>query len=126
MKKYGDFSCDQREFIMGYMPFWDSRMMAYNMLLSYDKGNYLPPAMVGWFNLVGHRSGDFNTDGAINLLDIAFLIRYLYKDGPAPVPEVLAADIDASGDVNLLDAIYLACYLFKDGPPPEDPSGSAE
>ena len=108
----------QSQFIQYYMPQWDVEMLQYNLLMSYDKGNNAPPAMSGWFNLIGHRSGDVNIDGSINLLDIAYLVRYLYKDGLEPAPEAMAADIDGSRTVNLLDVVYLVSYLFKNGPPP--------
>jgi len=62
--------------------------------------------------------GDADGGGSVNLLDITFLINYLYKGGPAPDP-VEAADADGSGGVNLLDCTYLINYLYKDGPPPE-------
>ncbi|MEW5922463.1 MAG: dockerin type I domain-containing protein [Candidatus Zixiibacteriota bacterium] len=108
----------QTQFIQYYMPLWDVDMLQYNLYMSYDKGNIEPPAMSGWFNLIGHRSGDVNIDGSINLLDITYLVRYLYKDGPEPVPKALAAEIDGSGNVNILDVAYLVNYLFKNGPPP--------
>jgi len=61
--------------------------------------------------------GDADGSGAINLLDITFLITYLYKSGPAPSPPE-AGDADNSGALNLLDVTYLINYLYKDGPEP--------
>lgn len=60
--------------------------------------------------------GDANGDMAINLLDVTFLIRYLYKGGPAPDP--YAGDVNSDGSINLLDIMYLINYLYKGGPPP--------
>ena len=62
--------------------------------------------------------GDADGNDAVNLLDITFLINYLYKSGPAPDP-IEAADADGSGSVNLLDVTYLINYLYKSGPAPE-------
>jgi len=62
--------------------------------------------------------GDADGSGAVNLLDITFLISYLYKGGPVPDP-VEAADADGSGGINLLDCTYLINYLYKGGPPPQ-------
>lgn len=61
--------------------------------------------------------GDADMSGAINLLDVTFIINYLYKDGPAPVL-MQGADADSDGIVNLLDATFLINYLYKDGPAP--------
>jgi hypothetical protein len=48
---------------------------------------------------------------------VSYLINYLYKSGPAPVP-VESGDADGSGTINLLDATYLINYLYKNGPAP--------
>jgi len=53
----------------------------------------------------------------LNLLDITFLISYLYKDGPAPEP-VTAGDANCDTTVNILDITYLISYLYKGGPAP--------
>jgi hypothetical protein len=61
--------------------------------------------------------GDANGDGIINLGDVVYLITYLYKDGPAPIP-LLAGDVNCDGLVALGDVVYLITYLYKGGPPP--------
>jgi len=61
--------------------------------------------------------GDADGSGSVNLLDITFLINYLYKSGPAPDP-VESGDADGSDAINLLDITYLINYLYKDGPDP--------
>jgi len=65
-------------------------------------------------------AGDANGDGTINILDITFLIAYLYKGGPPPVP-VEAADADCNGMINILDITTLINYLYKGGPQPDCP-----
>jgi len=59
--------------------------------------------------------GDANNDGSVNLLDITFLINYLYKNGPAP-PVTNNADVNADGSINLLDITALINFLYKSGP----------
>ena len=61
--------------------------------------------------------GDADANGSINLLDITRLINYVYKDGPAPIPEE-AGDVNGSETLNLLDITYLISYLYKEGPEP--------
>jgi len=60
--------------------------------------------------------GDANNDQIINLLDIVYLIDYLYKGGPAPV--FYCGDVNVDGVINLLDIAYLIAYLYQGGPPP--------
>jgi hypothetical protein len=58
--------------------------------------------------------GDVNCSGGINLLDVTYLLNYLYKGGPAPC---LAAqsDINCDCDDNLLDITCLIDYLYFAG-----------
>ncbi|MEW5922426.1 MAG: thrombospondin type 3 repeat-containing protein [Candidatus Zixiibacteriota bacterium] len=61
--------------------------------------------------------GDINGDSNINILDVTFLITYLYKGGAAPVPPE-AGDINGDENTNILDVTYLISYLYKGGPAP--------
>jgi hypothetical protein len=61
--------------------------------------------------------GDANSDLGINILDVTYIVNYLYKNGPAPDPEI-SADADGSGGINILDVTHLVNYLYKNGPDP--------
>ena len=61
--------------------------------------------------------GDANGDGIINSADVVYLINYLFKNGPAPVP-FWAGNCNCDGVVNSADVVYLINYLFKGGPAP--------
>jgi hypothetical protein len=63
--------------------------------------------------------GDANGNTVINILDITYLINYVYKGGPAPTPYALCSG-DPTGNctINILDITYLISYLYKGGPPP--------
>jgi ankyrin repeat protein len=63
-----------------------------------------------------HR-GDCNKSGLVELGDVVYLITYLYKSGPAPVP-LLEGDVNCDGVVELGDVVYLITYLYKAGPAP--------
>ncbi|MEW5925358.1 MAG: S8 family serine peptidase [Candidatus Zixiibacteriota bacterium] len=63
--------------------------------------------------------GDANNDGQVNMLDVNYIIAYLYQQGPAPVPDVIIADAKCDRAVNILDAIYIINYLYKGGPAPQ-------
>jgi len=110
-----------QDFVFSYFPCWDNAILEYTIELSCYKDAMCPPSLTGWINMRGHVSGDFNDDGAVNLLDVTYLVKYLYIGGPEPIPEATAADIDANGSVDIRDVVYLIRYLFKGGPPPVDP-----
>ncbi|MFH2036892.1 MAG: PQQ-binding-like beta-propeller repeat protein [Candidatus Zixiibacteriota bacterium] len=61
--------------------------------------------------------GDANGNDVVNILDITYLIGYLYKAGPAPV-QLKSADVNSSGNINILDITYLISYLYKSGSAP--------
>ncbi len=61
--------------------------------------------------------GDANANGSVNILDVTFLIAYLYKNEQAPNP-IQAGDANGNGVVNILDATYLLSKLYKSGPAP--------
>ncbi len=65
----------------------------------------------------GFLRGDVNGSGTIELGDVVYLITYLYKNGPTPIP-LLAGDVNCNDTVELGDVVYLISYLYKGGPPP--------
>ncbi len=79
------------------------------------------PATYDWTNELAdacdYICGDANGDGSMDILDIAFLISYLYRSGTVPEP-INAADVDGSGNVDILDITYLISYLYRGGPAP--------
>ncbi|GEM_PF-1511022 len=56
--------------------------------------------------------GDVNYDGKINMLDVTYLIKFIYKGGPAPIPEAIVGDCDCNTKFNIQDLIALIDYLF--------------
>lgn len=64
--------------------------------------------------------GDLDSSGGINLLDITYLINYLYKGGPPP-PDLALADVNHNCLINILDVTHLIYYLYKDGAAPDCP-----
>ncbi|UCD95388.1 MAG: hypothetical protein JSU69_04895 [Candidatus Zixiibacteriota bacterium] len=61
--------------------------------------------------------GDADDNSAINILDVTFIINYLYKNGPTPAC-VDQADADGNNSVNILDVTHIINYLYKNGPDP--------
>jgi len=74
------------------------------------------------FSSFAGNCGDVDNSGTINILDVTYLINYLYKSGPDPdcgtsYPGI-CGDVDNSGTINILDVTYLINYLYKGGPEP--------
>ncbi len=84
--------------------------------------NYYGPTAS--FTIVPFVCGDvFHDDkGAINILDIVYIINNKYKDGPAIEP-IECGDVNSDYIINILDVVYLINFVYKDGPAPECPSG---
>jgi len=64
--------------------------------------------------------GDVDGKAGITLLDIVFLIDYVYKGGPAPEP-FESGNVNNLGDINILDIVFMINYKYKDGPDPNCP-----
>ena len=69
---------------------------------------------VGLILLDGFLSGDANLDGKVNVLDLTFLVDYIFRGGSEPiVPET--ADMDRSCDPlpNINDLTWIVGYIFR-------------
>jgi hypothetical protein len=62
--------------------------------------------------------GDVNVDGIVNASDLIYMVNYIFKSGPDPLPERSAGDVNCSGGLGATDIIYLVNYIFKSGAPP--------
>jgi parallel beta-helix repeat protein len=61
--------------------------------------------------------GDVNTDRVINVIDVVYLINYIFINGPPPSLLILG-DTNRDGQIDVEDVITLINYLFLSGPPP--------
>jgi hypothetical protein len=66
--------------------------------------------------------GDVNADCRIDVLDVVFLLNYVFVGGPAPNPLCVGDVTRNGGNPDSDDALYLISYLFLYGAPPEMPS----
>jgi len=64
-----------------------------------------------------HLCGDIDNSGGINILDGTYIINYLYRHGPAPIPPE-TGDVNNDAAANILDVTYLINYLYKGGAAP--------
>ena len=73
--------------------------------------------LVTYSLIVSYLRGDLDNNSKFTMNDIAYLISYLFRDGPSPdVAET--ADVDADGSVNIGDVSYLIYYVYYYGPQP--------
>ncbi|PKK83162.1 MAG: hypothetical protein CVT49_10155 [candidate division Zixibacteria bacterium HGW-Zixibacteria-1] len=75
-----------------------------------------------WFknvalNIVDALNGDADCSGSYNILDISFLIGYLYKEGEEPQSSQ-GCDCNCSSNCDILDVTFLINYLYKGGAAP--------
>ncbi|MCK4386302.1 MAG: hypothetical protein KAW52_08575, partial [candidate division Zixibacteria bacterium] len=66
--------------------------------------------------------GDANADSTVDVVDVVYLINYLFNETSAPDP-LGAGDANCDGtthepNVDVVDVVYLINYLFTEGPPP--------
>ena len=62
--------------------------------------------------------GDLNESGDVTIVDVVFLINYLFRNGPEPsYPPCADPNIDCS--VTIADAVYLVNYVFRNGSEPQ-------
>ncbi|MBN2226700.1 MAG: PKD domain-containing protein [candidate division Zixibacteria bacterium] len=80
--------------------------------------DYTPRLSTGTVSLP-YTCGDANNDDAVNLLDVLYIIDYLYGTPPGPAPDPReSGDANADGVINLLDILYEISYLYDTPPGP--------
>ncbi len=112
------FACDFdiTEFFQTYTLFWDTIRVGYSITGEYNDST--PLEYGGTITVIGHASGDINSDGNINVGDVVFLINYIFRSGQAP-EDMRMAEINCDGSVNVGDAVYMITFIFNGGPPPK-------
>lgn len=64
--------------------------------------------------------GNIDGQAGINILDVVFLINYIFKAGEAP-DSLILADVDGISPINGLDLVYLVNFIYRNGPNPACP-----
>ena len=100
--------------------------LAYFQLTDINPGAEATPEMIKLARranqFMGWGRGDVNDDGDIDLLDIVYLINYVYAGGPGPKPFLYLGNVkpvtDGAG-ITLDDIMFLIDLYFENGPCPE-------
>jgi len=61
-----------------------------------------------------------NDDRIITSTDIIFMVNYVFKSGPPPVPLTECGDVNCDDMLTSADVIYMVNYVFKGDTPPCD------
>ena len=62
--------------------------------------------------------GDNNWDNSLNIVDVHYLLLYLFFGGPGPQPAMWVGDVNCDALVNITDAHFLVNWLFFGGDEP--------
>jgi hypothetical protein len=106
---------DARDFVSSYGVVWDTSSQTFSVSGQFTGGGAFEAT--DEFVLIGHRSGDANADGLVNVSDVVYLLGYIFFDQEPPDP-LLLGDPDCSETVSVSDAVYLVGYIFGGGPAP--------
>jgi hypothetical protein len=97
--------------VLGFPLFWLTEESAQALIirvLEYFAAESEPPPPV---------YGDVTGDREVNILDVTYLIQYIYQFGPPPV-RINNGDPNNDCTINILDVVYLISYLYNAGPAP--------
>jgi hypothetical protein len=108
------------DFVAGYGSLFETTVQPYTVFGSFGDG--VPFVGNGQFVLIGHRAGDANMSGSVDIDDVMFLVQFIFAEGDAPVP-IEAGDADCSGSVDIEDIVYLVNHILAGGYAPCDLDG---
>ncbi len=82
--------------------------------------SYTPIVFVGSISAKDIIRGDANYDGKISILDLTFLIDFVFRGGAGSVT-VQSSDMNFDYEIDFNDVMYLVDFIFRGGPAPPTP-----
>lgn len=90
-------------------------------LLAVTEGiQYFPRSTPGQLKVKWVLRGDANGNGARNIVDVTYLVQYLFVGGSSPIT-FQHGNVNGDASLNIVDITYMVAYLFMGGPPPPNP-----
>ncbi|KAA3634480.1 MAG: hypothetical protein DWP97_06985 [Calditrichaeota bacterium] len=96
-------------FILSYGFLYDVTEQEYT--ISGEMNDGTPFEIMSDFTFVGHRSGDVNLDGTVDISDLVYAVG-IFFDGATPPARDEAIDIDRNGIIDIGDIVKLVDYMF--------------
>jgi len=62
--------------------------------------------------------GDCDWDGQITIIDLVWLVNYMFNQGPLPRPTLIVGDMNCDLVISIEDLVWLVDYMFNQGPLP--------
>ncbi|KAA3635404.1 MAG: hypothetical protein DWP97_04830, partial [Calditrichaeota bacterium] len=97
------------DFLNTYGMFRDTTINNFSLTGTYFDGR--PLYFTSPVTLIGHRSGDFNLDGEIDIADVVGWVDFAFNGGPSP-EYLIVLDMDYNNVVDISDLVFLVRYLF--------------
>jgi hypothetical protein len=104
------FSIRLPTFVSGYGVQWGTSMKTFEVSGQFTDNQ--PFSLIGSFIFRGHRAGDLNLDGAVNVADVTLLTAILFDNHP--VDDGLWPDVNGDNRTNVSDLTLLVGHLFND------------
>jgi|GEM_PF-3221085 len=76
-----------------------------------------PSAADATTTLASALCGDFNGSGEITIVQVVYLINYIFLGGPAPI-DARGGNVNCDHGLNIADVVYMVNYIFAHGPAP--------
>ena len=87
---------------------------------SSDGNSDILPSLIHGTVTIEWICGDTNADADVTIADVVYLLNYIFRNGPSPLPAVCVGDADGDGWTNIQDVVYIIGYVLKGATPPVD------
>lgn len=101
---------DARRFLLPYGHVYDTVVETYS--IDGKLSDETPFSIAGTFFYVGHRRGDINRNGSIDIFDLNFLVNRVFRGGPLPEP-IASGDLNEDGIVSVIDLAAIVALVFR-------------
>ncbi len=102
-------SYDVSAYVRQFVPFYDSSYLPVTVTGEYSDGQSFE--VVDSVLFIGHRTGDVNLDGSVDISDIISLVNYFFMQGEAPTDRG-TADLNKDGLLDISDLTALLDIAF--------------